>query len=388
MLYYYLGYYLGEKGEKEKAQEYYRLASQLPADYCFPFRLESIDVLRTAQKNNPSDARAPYYLGNLLFDLQPEEAIKAWEKSKSIDEAFPIVHRNLGLAYARVKNDVPAAIASMEKAVSCNKKDARYFYELDLLYEADRVSPEKRLSFLERNHQTVLERDDSLSREIRLLVQMGKYERAIDLLSTHHFHVWEGGGRIHNVYVDAHVLKGHEHFAAEQYAEALKSFQEALEYPENLEVGRPYSGGRGAQVYYFIGTVYEAIDDREKAKEYYENVVAMTYGVSEMSYYQGLGFQKLGQKEKAEQLFDGLIKFAETRLNAASSMDFFAKFGERQSAMYRKAHAYYLKGLGCLGKGKESEARAQLVKAVELNGNHLWAKQHLVWLDRNDTKER
>ena len=387
MLYYYLGYYLGKKGEKKKAQEYYRLASQMPGDYCFPFRLESIDVLRTTQSNNPSDARAPYYLGNLLFDFQPEEAIKEWEKSRILDEAFPIVHRNLGLAYARVKNDVLASIASMEKAVSCNREDARYFYELDLLYEAGGVSPEKRLSFLERNHEAVLMRDDSLSREIMLLVQRGKYDRAIDLLSIHHFHVWEGGGRIHNVYVDAHLLKGHEHFAAEQYREALKFFKAALEYPENLEVGRPYSGGRDAQVCYFIGTIYEALGDVDKAKKYYEDSVAMKLGWSEVSYYQGLVFQKLGQKEKAEQMFDGLIKFGETRLRAASSRDFFAKFGERQSAMYRQANAHYLKGLGCLGIGRKSEARAQFVKALECNVNHLWAKQQLVWLDRNDKKD-
>jgi len=381
MLHYYLGYYLEKKGDKKKAREYYQCASQMPADYCFPFRLESIEVLRRAQKINPGDARAPYYLGNLLYDLQPEAAMKEWEKSRRLDEAFPIVHRNLGLAYARVENNIPEAIACMEKALSCNSKDARYLYELDLLYETGSVSPEKRLSLFEKNHETALQRDDALSREIMLLVQLGKHDRAIDLLAAHHFHVWEGGGRIHSVYVDAHLLKGHEHFTAGRFNEALESFSAALEYPKNLEVGRPYSGGRAAQVYYFIGTVYEAMDDKEKAKEYYEDLVAMEYEVSEMSYYQGLAFRKLGREEKASQIFEKLIDFGKQRLQAASSMDFFAKFGERQSAMYRQANASYLLGLGYLGRGDKEQARTQFKNSLEMNLNHIWAKQQLDWLE-------
>jgi len=383
MIYYFLGYFHEKKGEEKNALKYYKLASKMPPDYCFPFRLESISVLNRAQERNPEDARTPYYLGNLLYDIQPEEAIEEWEKSRDLDETFSIVHRNLGLAYARVENDVSKAIVSLEKAVACNRKDPRLYYELDLLYEAGGVEPEKRLELLERNHDIVLLKDDALSREIILLVQLGKYDKAIDLLAKHHFHVWEGGGRIHNVYVDAHLLKGCEHYAAGQYMEALKSYESALEYPENLEVGRPDSEGRAAQVYYFIGTVYEAMDDAEKAREYYEDSVATKYGWSVISYYQGLVFRKLSQEKKANQMFDGLIDYAKERLQAAPSMDFFAKFGERQSAMVRKANAHYLLGLGCLGKGKKSEARAQFEKALELNLNHLWAKQQMIWLESN-----
>ncbi|MBA7692194.1 hypothetical protein ES703_100756 [subsurface metagenome] len=68
-------------------------------------------------------------------------------------------------------------------------------------------------------------------------------------------------------------------------------------------------------------------------------------------------------------------------------MDFFAKFGERQSAMRRKANAHYLIGLGYLGKENKSEARVQFQKAMELNINHLWAKQQLSWL-QSDIEDR
>ena len=53
-----------------------------------------------------SDPRAPYYLGNLLYDLQPERAIAEWEKARALDPGFARVHRNLAFAYARARGDL------------------------------------------------------------------------------------------------------------------------------------------------------------------------------------------------------------------------------------------------------------------------------------------
>jgi len=383
MVYYYKGYYLGESGDEEKAIAYYKKASRMPSDYCFPFRWESRDVLDQALRKNPGDFKAFFYLGNLLFDHQPEEAIRLWEKSVALDSGFVLASRNLGLAYARVKNDVSRAIKSMEKARALAPSEARLYYELDLLYEAGGVSPDKRLALLMENHETVKQRDDALSSEIGLLAQLGEYHRAIELLENHHFHVWEGGGRIHNVYVDAHLLRGQKHFFSKEYKNALESYSMALEYPDNLEVGRPVRGGGEPRVLYYIGTAYEALGEKIKAREYYEKAVTQERGWSELSYFQGMSFQRLGRKDEAERMFSGLIRFSEERLRATEEMDFFAKFGEKQSAANRRAQAHYLLGLSYFGKGNKERAREEFVNALELNINHLWAEHFLTLIDRS-----
>ena len=355
----------------------------MPSDYCFPFRWESRDVLDQALRKNPGDFKAFFYLGNLLFDHQPEEAIRLWEKSVALDSGFVLGSRNLGLAYARVKNDVSRAIKSMEKARALAPSEARLYYELDLLYEAGGVSPDKRLALLMENHETVKQRDDALSSEIGLLAQLGEYHRAIELLENHHFHVWEGGGRIHNVYVDAHLLRGQKHFFSKEYKNALESYSMALEYPDNLEVGRPVRGGGEPRVLYYIGTAYEALGEKIKAREYYEKAVTQERGWSELSYFQGMSFQRLGRKDEAERMFSGLIRFSEERLRATEEMDFFAKFGEKQSAANRRAQAHYLLGLSYFGKGNKERAREEFVNALELNINHLWAEHFLTLIDRS-----
>jgi len=117
MKYYYLGYFWNQKGNHEKSLYYMNQARAMPPDYCYPFRLESIQILETAIKMDPSDPRAPYYLGNLLYELQPDKAVGYWERSCDIDNSFPIVHRNLGMAYFQKGGECEEAVKACEKGL-------------------------------------------------------------------------------------------------------------------------------------------------------------------------------------------------------------------------------------------------------------------------------
>jgi tetratricopeptide (TPR) repeat protein len=380
MVFYYLAYFSERQGTTQEASRYYRDAAHTPPDYCFPFRLESIAVLEQAIRNSPQDARPRYYLGNLLYDLQPEKAILAWEESRKLDDSFATVHRNLGFAYARVERDLPKAIASIMKAHECDKNDARVLFELDQLCEWAGGPPEERLARLESNLETALKRDDAVSQLIALYVELGKYDKAIDLLSKRHFHVWEGGGEIHDVYVNAHLLRGQQHLEAKRTREALADFEAALEYPENLEVGKPYRGGREAEIFYFIGLAREALGDASEARSSFEKSAGVGDQTAEIRYYQALASQRLGREDDAKRIFTGLVAQGQRELEASSAPDYFAKFGERQPEGLRAARAHYLMGLGYLGQGRGDEARSEFKRAVEKNVNHLGARTQLAAL--------
>ena len=81
----------------------------------------------------------------------------------------------------------------------------------------------------------------------------------------------------------------------------------------------------------------------------------------------------IGQDDKAVKIFDDLIASAKP----GPTVEFFAKFGEKQAHNIRTAANHYKLGLGHLGKGMKTEAKAAFEKALELNINHLWAKVHL-----------
>jgi len=381
MVHYHLAYYQQRKGDAAEASKSFQRAATMPATYCFPFRAESIDVLKAAISLNAADARAYYYLGNLLYDMQPEEAIRLWEQSRRIDDSFATVHRNLGWAYYRSEKDVAKAIVSYEKAVACDAKDARLYVELDDLYETGNASPEKRLALFEKNHETVARRNDSFLREITVLVLVGRYDEAIDFLAKNKFHVREGGGEIHDVYVDAHLLRGVRYLKNGKPEQALADFQAASEYPENLSVGRPQYDNRAPQVAYHTATAYEALGDAGKAKEFYTKSAGQRGGRSEVRFYQGLSHLKLGQKDRADEIFDELIETGKQRLSEKPTEDFFAKFGEGQTPQARQASAHYMLALGYRGKGQTEQAKAELEAAVKLNASHLWAGAQLAELE-------
>ncbi|GAG26513.1 unnamed protein product, partial [marine sediment metagenome] len=186
----------------------------------------------------------------------------------------------------------------------------------------------------------------------------------------------------HDVYVDGHLLRGSQRLNKGRFDEALKDFHAASEYPENLSVGRPRNDRRASQVAYCIATAYEALDNAEKAAEYYKKAAEQRVAAasSEARFYQGLSFGELGRQSEADKIFDELIKSGRQRLSERSAVDIFAKFGEGQTAAARKASAHYALGLGYLGRGQREKAKIEFEKAVEQNVSHVWARARLAEL--------
>ena len=382
LVYYDLGYLAAQTPQDGEASKYFHLAGEMPPDYVFPFRLEEVKVLEAAMRANPGDARAPYYLGNLLCDRQPTAALKMWEKSAALDGSFALVHRNLAQAYEQDQNDMPKAIAAMERAVELDKSNPRLRFELDMLYEADNVSPQKRLASFEFNPALAAKRSDALTQEAKVYLLVGRYDQAMQLLKTHRFHNWEGYGDVHDVYMDACLLEGEREFHAGKYQDALKDYEASLEYPENLEVGRPYREARLPQVDYLMGLAYEKLGNAAKSQEMFRQAMGAQghrrhHEQPEMLYYQGLAAQKLGRSAEATRFFDDLIATGDKALTAPSDVDYFAKFGQKQSSRLRLADAHYLIGLGNLGKGETAKARDEFQAALKLNVNHLGATTQL-----------
>jgi tetratricopeptide (TPR) repeat protein len=211
---------------------------------------------------------------------------------------------------------------------------------------------------------------------------VGRYEQALQLLKTHRFRNWEGYGDVHDVYVDACLLAGEREIHAGKYHEALKDLHAALEYPENLEVGRPYHEGRLPEVDYWMGVAYDKLGNSAKSEQMFQQAVAalgpeQRREQPEMLYFAGVAAQKLGRSAEATRFFGELIDKGSQALAEPSDVDYFAKFGQRSSNRLRLAEAHYLIGLGSLGKGEVAKARDEFQAALKLNVNHLGALTQL-----------
>ena len=231
MVWYHLALYARLNGEEEYAARALTNAAGADPLYCFPNRLEDISALRFAIRNNEKDARAPYYLGCLWYDRrQYDEAIACWEKSVQLDCDFPTAWRNLSLGYFNKRHDPEKARRCMERAYMLDESDARVLLELHQLYGKLNYSVEDRFALLDSHRDVAFRRDDLYIEYCTLLNDMGRYEEALRLILSHHFHPWEGGeGRVTTQYAVALTQLGIRALRAGEAEKAREVRQEEKE---------------------------------------------------------------------------------------------------------------------------------------------------------------
>jgi tetratricopeptide (TPR) repeat protein len=392
MLYYYLGYFAFKQNKLDTARTLCHKGGTMKPDYCFPNKMEDVNVLQFATSVN-KDPKAHYYLGNYWYaNRQHQQAITQWERSLSLDEQFPTVHRNLALAYHNKMGDATKALIELEKAFALNTKDGRVLMELDQLHKKLNTSPWQRLKLLEKHITLTEDRDDLYLERVTLYNQTGQYETAKALLAQRNFHPWEGGeGKVTSQFVFCHVALAKKYLFEEHYRKALHFLEQAEHYPQNLGEGKLY-GTRENDIFYFKGCIYENMGDHEQAKTWFTNACegssdpgqAVFYNDQQPDkiFYIGTALRKLGHHEKAEAIFRKLIHYSIDHLNDTVQIDYFAVslpdllIFEQDLSLKNQLHCHYMMGLGYLGLGEYKKALEQFNRVLELDINHQGAWVH------------
>ena len=384
MVLYALGYLNERSGEGEKAREYFDRAAKAPPDYCFPARLEEMLVLQEAIRANVRDAKAHYYLGNLLYDKRRrEEAIHHWECSCQIDASFATPWRNLGIAWHNVRGDAERALDCYEKAFRADTTDARSLYELDQLCKRTGVPPDQRLTRLELNRSLLDLRDDLVVELVTLYNQTGESKQALQLLNDRRFHPWEGGeGLVSGQYVAAHLLLGRQALKTGNAREALEHFETARNYPENLGEAK-HLLTLETHLDYLSGLALQELGRDQEAREYWNKAAHTETSNSDMTVYKGLALRELGNESQAVLLLNDLLEFTSRQIHATPTIDYFATslpnflLFDDDLKKRNQIHCRYLAGLAKLGLGRTEEAVADLREVLALDINHLSAQTEL-----------
>ncbi|WP_373060138.1 DUF5107 domain-containing protein [Zunongwangia sp. H14] len=373
---YYLSWFYAKISENEKALEAQKQAKGGSLDYVFPYRSETEKVLRNAMKIDNQDATAYYLLGNLLYDKRPEDAMDVWEKASEVGNPDAMVWRNLAFGAFYHQKDPARAIEYMTKAISLNNTYPLWYDELSQYYDESDFDLKENLTVL-RNNLDIVKKDVSAPKTyVELLNLNGNFDEAINFLNTHHFRTWEGGREIYWHYVNTHTLKALELMDHKKYETAVTELEKALEYPENLEVGKPTNDEKNAMIYFFMGEAYEKMGENRQAKDKFQKSVASQNGpgMTELLFFQGKSLEKLEKTIQAKQLFNNLInkgkdlRGGETDNRSVGIGQ--VTFGNNKAA----SHAYFLEALGNLGLKNVDKANELLKASINAYKNNLWAK--------------
>ncbi|MBP9998632.1 MAG: DUF5107 domain-containing protein [Bacteroidales bacterium] len=364
--------YLGGK------PELYAEALALPIGYCAPFRLETMAVLNEAKRACPGNARPYYYLGNLLYNIQPDNAMAEWEECVKMNPSDDLAWRNLGWGHWLHTRNYAEAEKCYRKAIELNPA-ALYLEECDQAMQAGKARVEDRYALLKAHHQTGVRRYYPLAQEVVLGTFMGDYEYVLSLLDNCYFPTREGVANFHDNFVDACVLYGRNKLASGDVDGAIALYQKAFTYPENHQVFLvDERATHDAQINYELGLAYERKGDAAKAREYFRKAADQDFGLKgskDFRFWSGLAMRKLGRRAEARAIFKAMVSEGQAGI-ITEYINFYGAEGSTGATVEGKnAAAYYTQALGQLGLGHRIRARRLFRKVLEMQPDHLWAKE-------------
>lgn len=381
MAHYYKAWFELKAGKHLQSSKTLKSAALVSPDYCFPNQPESVVVLDWAMRENPSDYKAHFYLGNFWYAFKNYfSAISCWEKSVALNGGFPTSNRNLALACFNKLHDHERAVELLEKAFSLDTTDARILMELDQLYKRLNKKPEMRLANLQQYPELVNDRDDLYLELVSLHNIAGEHEKAFELIMSRQFHPWEGGeGKVSGQYIFSLVEMAKKAIKQKNFTLAVELLQKARKYPENLGEGK-LPGAKENELFYWLGEAYQGLGDTANATAAWKEA---TVGLSEVSaamfyndqqpditFYQGLALRKLGNEKEAFECFRKLVDFGEAHLNDHVEIDYFAVslpvllIWEDDLDKRNHLLCKYLIGLGELGMGNKAKSQKLLQEVL------------------------
>jgi tetratricopeptide (TPR) repeat protein len=384
---YHLGWLHEQAGHDAEAGRHRALAAAVAPGPAFFGRLEELAVLQSAIAANPRDARAPYHLGNWLYDRRRyEEAISAWERAGALDPSFPVTWRNLGMAYFNIRHSPKEAESAYRKARDADPGDARILFEADQLAKRLGRPAVQRLAGLEA-HRDLVDRRDDLGTELATLYNdLGHYDVALAYIASRRFHPWEGGeGLIAGQYVRAHRRLAQAALAAKQPEEAQGHLEAAMRYPENLGEGRHLLTSEH-DLHYHLALAFEALGNKDRAREELslaadprpsqQPPMVPVPLLSAATYWRALALRRQGNAVAARALLEELRAAARHQAETEVRIDFFATslpsmlLFEDDFARRNRAQSRYLEGLALLGLRSADPALAAFDEVLALDPNH------------------
>lgn len=388
LVHYYLGWLLERQGQPRRALAEYRQAAAAAPDYCFPARLEEIAILESARRANPQDPRAPYYLGNLLYDRRRHtEAIALFERSVALAPDFAVAWRNLGIGYFNIRQQPGRARAAYAKAFRARPTDARLLYESDQLRKRLGDSPASRLRALERHPDLVRRRDDLSVELCALYNQTGQPERALEVLEARQFQPWEGGeGQALGQHVRTHLALGRAALNRGDAACARGHFEQALASPANLGEAKHLLANQ-SDIHYWLGVACAQLGDRTSARRHWTAAADFqgdfqemsVRSFSEMTYFSALAGERLGRKTRARRLLRDLLDHAKHLERAPARIEYFATslptmlLFEDDLEARQHTTARFLQAQAWLGLGQRARARTLLRRVLDRDPTHALA---------------
>ncbi len=245
--------------------------AQMPKDFVFPFRRESLAVLQWATQHSDHWVYK-YYLALNLWGKGRDEEAGQWLKDAGSEMNYAPAYSARAHLLKKLEDRNP--VPDLKKAMDLKNTDwrnhralTRHLLSVGATDQARQLA-QKAVEQFPDNYTLGME-------YAKTLLQAGAFEKAISILNGLNVLPFEGAAEGRQLYEKAHHRLAIRQMKNEDYALAISLLQSAKKWPENLGVGKPFEPDDRISDY-LLGICYQKIKQPEKAKKQWEQVAALT----------------------------------------------------------------------------------------------------------------
>jgi tetratricopeptide (TPR) repeat protein len=230
--------YLSKDSSPAESQKYLQTAIAMSPELVFPFRLETIPVLKWAEKQQPS-WKNRYYLGLIYWHIRDKENAKLQYAACKNEPDYAPFYISRGILFQNDPASKEQAQADFVKANQLNPKEWRTWHYLTEFFNQqktkDKALGNAQIAYKQFPDNPVIGIDYAKS-----LLDAGQFAACLQVLNKIQILPQEGAREGHNVYVVANLANALLQAENKKYNDALKSLEKARLWPENLGTGKPH----------------------------------------------------------------------------------------------------------------------------------------------------
>lgn len=304
IIHYWLAYLKKEDSERESARHLERALSESPY-LVFPFRSESIPVLKWAQEQAPS-WQSNYYLGLIYWNVgRLEDAERQFARVDDSSDFAPF-YLSRGKLRQSLNADPDIVYEDLKAALDLDPDEWRAWSAVSNFYLDEGLSREA----LDRSSEAYERFPDNNAIAMdyaRALLQNRQFRAAVDHLEEVHILPSEHTRGTRVAYEQAAMFSALEAIKDRQFEEAQIYLEKARTWPENLGVGRPYDPDLRLQDL-VEAAMHQQLGHRIRGQELYENIIAYTESFPDRwgagCYAAVIALENTGRDDEAQELLE------------------------------------------------------------------------------------
>ncbi|MCC5908367.1 MAG: DUF5107 domain-containing protein [Balneolaceae bacterium] len=291
--------------DENQSSEYLSRAVEKSPFLVFPFRPESIPVLKWAASENPS-WKNDYYLGLIHWSTgRKDDAVEIFDHL-DFDPDYAPFYLARGTLRGDLDYESERILRDFEYSAELAPDEWRTWHHLNTYYLRHSMWDDA-LETAERSARNFPEVDAISIDYAKALLHTRNYEQAADHLQNTQILPFYQAGESRALFEQSNILHAAQLLKEDRFNEALTYIEYARTWPENLAVGKPFDPDLRLQNF-MEAAAQKQLDNRNRAEELFREITAYTADFSTRwgagHYSAILTFIETGQSEEAERLLE------------------------------------------------------------------------------------